>query len=649
MKTITRKCVMLLAVVLSLWCSSAAHAQCGMPPAATTGSISCYAGNTSATISMNLLGGPYNVQAYIDYNYPTIPIAAYTTNDPGTTYTINNLTAGSYTIYVVDVGHGGCYDSVMFTLTEPQIFNFILGLQPPMDCSGTPLIQFQMSGGTPPYTIDYTQDSISWTTLVTTSNTTYSTTSLPLGTYFFRATDVNGCTQNSSAPVGAAPIDQMHWYVGMCGATDSSVSYLTGGNHTLSRNITLHTFGFQPFGGSMLLRVDYGDNSGIQAYTRQVSTISSPIALNHTYPATGVYQITYTAVNVDKSDSVQVVEFVNDNSDVYPGDANGDGLANNFDLLNIGMSFGSAGVVRPGASLNWVAQPCSDWGSAFSTGLDFKHADCDGNGVIDFPDTVAISQNYGQSHVLRLAGPQTAASASDPVLAIDFPAGTYAPGTPVTIPVTLGTSSVPANNVYGIAFTVNYPSIAVDPANVGVNFSNCWMGTVGTDAVAVRKNFSTTASVDIAVSRTNQINVSGFGTVCLLEMITIDNVSGKLQSTGYGYFTITNVRLIDKDGNELPVGIQQDSVSVGGPSGIDAVKSSTVRLFPNPANDAVTISTGENIEEIHVTNIFGQVVAIYRPGSKEARIETGNMADGFYGITVIHTNSTSTVRMEVIH
>ncbi|MBK9422943.1 MAG: hypothetical protein IPN54_02140 [Bacteroidetes bacterium] len=44
-------------------------------------------------------------------------------------------------------------------------------------------------------------------------------------------------------------------------------------------------------------------------------------------------------------------------NDVWPGDANSDGVANLYDLLSVGIGFNTSGTSRVGASTGWVAQP----------------------------------------------------------------------------------------------------------------------------------------------------------------------------------------------------------------------------------------------------------------------------------------------------
>ena len=650
--TITKSIITAVAILLMMFNLQTANAQCGAPPVATPGSIACYGQTTNVTIFNNLLGGPYNIQPMIDYQFPQIPLGAYATNYAQPTYTLTGQYAGTYTVYIVDVGHGNCYDSAVYTISQPAILNMANSFQSPTNCSGLVDAGFTFAGGTAPYTVTYTNDSVNFQTLTTSFATTY-TTNLNIGPYAWKLTDANGCVVDQTNTVfGYTASDQAHWYVGMCGVTDSSVEYLTGGNQTTNRNINVFMLGLGQFNDQLDLKVDFGDNSAIQNFSTTVKSSLTAFPVSHTYTTTGVFQVEYTAYKVvggSITDSVKVVEFINNNSDVYPGDANGDGFANNVDLLNVGIGFGSSGVVRPGASLSWTAQPCTDWTQSFNSGLNYKHADCDGNGTVGYSDTTAIILNYGQSHVMKLGNTQTAMNPNDPTLAVDFPAGNYPTGSTVTISVNLGTSAVPANNIYGIAFTVNYPLNAFDGNTLGVDFSNCFIGTVGTNATAISKNFPVQGAVDIAVSRINQTNISGYGTVCELSIITIDNVSGKLLSLPTEYITLSNVTLIDSLGNLLNVNTQQDSVTINSTVGItEQIKLNTVSVYPNPAGSNFNVGSDEMISELIITDLSGREIMKSNPAATSSVISTENFEKGIYIVKVKTETSITSKIVEIV-
>jgi hypothetical protein len=250
---------------------------------------------------------------------------------------------------------------------------------------------------------------------------------------------------------------------------------------------------------------------------------------------------------------------------------------------------------------------------------------------------------------MKLGNTPAVMNPNDPTLSVDFPAGNYPTGSTVTVNVNLGTSAVPANNIYGIAFTVNYPVNAFDANAVSVDYSNSWLGTYGTSTAAISKNFPGNGAIDIAMTRINQTNISGNGTICQLSVITIDNVSGKMLQLPTEYITVSNVTLIDKDGNIINVNTQNDSVTINTTTGIDVVeKISTITVFPNPATEVFSVKSNELIRELVITDLSGREILKTNPSATAVQVNTGNFEKGIYIVKVKGDNGTISRIVEVI-
>ena len=75
---------------------------------------------------------------------------------------------------------------------------------------------------------------------------------------------------------------------------------------------------------------------------------------------------------------------------VYPGDANNDSIVDVRDILPIGLYYGTTGPPRLGGSNTWQKQFINQpW-----TPTQAGYADCDGNGIVDSNDVIAIIQNW---------------------------------------------------------------------------------------------------------------------------------------------------------------------------------------------------------------------------------------------------------------
>ena len=321
------------------------------------------------------------------------------------------------------------------------------------------------------------------------------------------------------------------------------------------------------------------------------------------------------------------------NDSVWPGDANDNNIANNMDLLQLGIAWGDTGPARAGATINWQAEYCAAWANS-TLGVNNNNADCDGDGVVGYSDTTAIIKNYGLTHTQKLIAPQNVFGA--PVLAVNFPSGTFSNGTVVNVPITLGTSIIPANNIYGIAFSINYSPNIVDTNSVTTSFNPSWMGTYGTNLAAIGKNLPKQAQVDIGITRTDHMNISGNGEVCSIN-ITVNNVSGIYSAkmlNVYEYFTISNVVLLDKDGNPLSLNVQGDSVQIL--NGLhDLTLDNKIKVYPNPANQFVFVSSSLPINNIELFDITGrEVYSSIINQNDQQKVDVAGLEKGVYIMTI---------------
>jgi len=320
--------------------------------------------------------------------------------------------------------------------------------------------------------------------------------------------------------------------------------------------------------------------------------------------------------------------------DVWPGDANSDGNADLYDLLALGLAFNDNGPVRPSASLNWTAQPCPDWTNSFTSGINHKHADCDGNGTVDFADTSAIIQNYGLNHPLRL---MPLSMVGIPDLIVTSSTDTVGTSTQMYFDISLGTPSAPADSIYGLAFRLYYDPSLIDTNSVSVTYPGCMFGTNGTDMVTVNRNWSTPGYVDIALSRINQLNLAGNGPVARVTVVTTDNVSGKVTL----YATPADVEAVSAMGAPITINPIGDSVIIDpfltGIANPDALQFS---IRPVPVHERLYITFGETLpDEMVVTDLAGRVVMHFKPESQSESIQVNLLTPGAYMLKAVNQNA----------
>lgn len=331
-------------------------------------------------------------------------------------------------------------------------------------------------------------------------------------------------------------------------------------------------------------------SGGTAPYNYLWNTGDSSVQISIIPLSTGVYYyLLVSDVNGSfSSDSVFVVGLP---ECVWPGDANGDGLANNEDVLILGLAFGSQGNIRPDAHTNWIGQGAPAWSQTFGTGVNYVHSDTDGDGMVGLTDFQAIGVNYFTPNT----GPGN--SPSQPMgvpLFVDFPTSSFQPGDTFTAPVILGTADLLADSVYGIAFSIAYSTGLIDSGSVIVSYDTSWLGNIHVDMEAVDKDFYFSGQVDIGISRINQIAVSGYGRIADITVM-IDDITGKKEGVEEVAVRIENVSLIDKNGNSIPVNNEGSKFFIS-LSNDDDLRNEQVdfTLSPNPATGLVRIQTKDN-------------------------------------------------------
>ena len=142
-----------------------------------TTDITCYgAGNGTATAQV------INGTAPVSYTWQTTPVQ--------NTQSINNLTAGTYTVSITDAD--GCKASGSGTISEPDALNPSFAQIQNVSCYGMAdgMIEVAVTGGTTPYTY-------AWSS----GETTASISGKAAGNYTVTVTDANGCSATLSTPI----------------------------------------------------------------------------------------------------------------------------------------------------------------------------------------------------------------------------------------------------------------------------------------------------------------------------------------------------------------------------------------------------------------------------------------------------------------
>lgn len=327
---------------------------------------------------------------------------------------------------------------------------------------------------------------------------------------------------------------------------------------------------------------------------------------------------------------------------VWPGDANEDGIADNLDILALGIANGTTGLTRSNATINWIGQLATDWNQSFLNGTNYKYADCDGNGNIDLADTAAVIQNFGLTHTLQQQS--VVYNQTQPDLQIAIGQSVLAPASTGTISVSLGTAALPVDSLYGIAFTLHFDPQHIDAASFQMNENGSWMGVSGNNLLGILMHNGTgSGSVQIALTRLNHTDTGGFGNITNLTFMTTGILSGTGNMVNVG-FTVSDVTAITADESTQTFNIINDSVLVAD-NIITGVSGNTsqhvIQMSPNPADETVQITwpeilSGKQQAEIELRDPVGNIIKRTDvTGTNQYLLNRAGLAAGVYFCTLV--------------
>jgi len=197
---------------------------------------------------------------------------------------------------------------------------------------------------------------------------------------------------------------------------------------------------------------------------------------------------------------------------VWPGDYNYDGTANETDALYWGLAFGNTGAIRPNASTAWQGQDAPDWTTDVE-GINSKHQDGNGNGIVDGPDLQVVDDNFGNIHAFT----QSVFIASSMIYEL-VEAGPVGGDPSYDLYVT----DVNGNNIsaHGLAGVIDFGDISIDEVILRTNNSSLVPSDTlkAFDEVENRFHF--------ALTRTDKTNQLCDGSVANIIVVTQDITTG---------------------------------------------------------------------------------------------------------------------------
>lgn len=289
-------------------------------------------------------------------------------------------------------------------------------------------------------------------------------------------------------------------------------------------------------------------------------------------------------------------------SNVWPGDANSDGVVNSSDVFEIGLAFNNTGAARSPGGNTYSSQFANNWSGTVSTGKNKCHADCNGDGTVNFSDTLAIFNNYLLTHSFK-----TGESTVNSDISFTANSANINEGMWNKVDILLGSTASPVNQVYGVAFDVNFDQSLIEANSAYIVYTSSFLNASNQNVQFKKADFSN-GKIYAASVRVNGSNVSGSGKIGEFWF----KAKTGLPANSFFNISASNASRINNS--------NVSATLTGGSTSLTVVKNAVginennlehnIQLFPNPASHVITLqSTEHSIVSYSIFDVVGREIS----------------------------------------
>ncbi len=282
--------------------------------------------------------------------------------------------------------------------------------------------------------------------------------------------------------------------------------------------------------------------------------------------------------------------------------------------------------------MEWSGQVAPNWIPVFDDNVNFKHADCNGDGIVSWEDADAISLNYGLEHAKTET--ENDATIEDPILWLDMPDEPLVSGQEVVIPIMLGKMDNPLDNIYGVVFNIEFDEGLFIEESINIDFSQSWLGMENSTLLTVAQLIDGHI-LDIGLCRNTHTNASGQGVVAVVRGI-IDDIAGKDESIDFD-FVIGGVKAVLADENTIPLFYgEEHSISVINTS-LAHLETTQIEVYPNPVRDVLTLDCEKEneVKQLFIYSLEGRKMYEATNLSKRHLINVNGWKQGVYVLEIV--------------
>ncbi len=321
---------------------------------------------------------------------------------------------------------------------------------------------------------------------------------------------------------------------------------------------------------------------------------------------------------------------------VWPGDVNYDGEVNMDDLMILGVTAGGEGPARQDTSLDWYAHYVTDWADTVVTGVNFKHADTDGNGTIDILDTLAISLNFGFSHTIPS---KSSAAMDEPVLRTEPDEITTDDNFFVHIPIYLGMLNDPVQDLYGLKFRIVTDKALFELSSSWIETTNSWLIEDPSNVLDLSQSLQEEGIMEYGFTRINHSEISGYGIIGYLHLKLIENSITPGEEITFD-LSFENGAYNNYNLETTVLGSSSYTITLNNTTtGIASQKDPDIQVYPNPVTGAlIYVVPAKTFTEISLHSMDGRYYPLQKLTDNGQIALPEGLPSGLYILNAVDRN-----------
>jgi len=221
----------------------------------------------------------------------------------------------------------------------------------------------------------------------------------------------------------------------------------------------------------------------------------------------------------------------------------------------------------------------------------------------------------------------------------------------VEVPIIIGSDLISVQELYGVAFSIEYDPAFVEEGTLSVSFMNSVLGVEDVEQTGLHKTLQDIGRADIGITRLNKMNWSGTGEIGILSYVMADDIIGK-QGVPFS-MNIIDVFAMSLDGTELLMNAGSAETDVQ--SGLEELLAE-IKVSPNPASQEISIDYSSMASElsnltVRLIDLRGSTVMMeeLNDATYGTTWDVSGLSNGLYFLEISSESAVYSMKIQVMH